>query len=189
MLEKVSRGSCGHCCTVLPLHRQIFLVASSLLYCADIFTDIYVAIDTLARGKSYDPDVGALMLFFVIVPLIYGNYITQSNRFGRIRYINPELNIFTIDKERIKGRPFLRTLAPYKWDSAVHVGFNILCILQMGILIDVMEMLMHKVQEIPNIGQQYSHYCYIRRLEVSLHPSFIHRQQYFLKFGQIAVPR
>ncbi|KAL5255647.1 hypothetical protein ACHWQZ_G011028 [Mnemiopsis leidyi] len=166
MLERAKRGSCGHSCTVLPLHRQIFLVASSVLYCADIFTDIYVAIDTLVRGD--DPDVGVLMLFFVVVPLIYGNYITQSNRFGRIRYINPELNAFTIDKERIKGRPFLRTLAPYRWDSAVHVGFNILCLLQMGILIDVMEMLMHKVQEIPNIGQQYSHYCYIRRLEVML---------------------
>ena len=164
MLETVNKGVCGHYCTVLPLHRQIFLVGSSVLYCADIFTDVYVAIDTLVRGK--DIDVGVLMLFFVIVPLIYGNYITQSNRFGRIRYINPVQNIFWVDKERIKGRPFLRTFAPYRWDSAVHVGFNILCLLQMGILIDVMEMLMHKNQEIPNIGQQYSHYCYIRRLEV-----------------------
>ena len=164
MLERVTKGVCGHHCTVLPLHRQVFLVASSILYCADILTDIYVAIDTLYRGN--DPDVGALMLFFVIVPLIYGNYITQSNRFGRVRFINPAKNIFSLDKKRITGRPFLRTFAPYCWDSPVHVMFNILCLLQMGILIDVMEMLMHRNQKIPNIGQKYSHYCYVRRLEV-----------------------
>ena len=44
--------------------------------------------------------------------------------------------------------------------------FNLLSIMQFGILIDVLELLRHNVQPVPDIGRRYSHYCYLRRLEV-----------------------
>ena len=75
-----SVGTCDHECNVLPLYRQLFLIGSSLLYCADIFTDIYVSVDTLLRSR--DVVIGCLMLFFVILPLIYSNFITQRNRYS-----------------------------------------------------------------------------------------------------------
>ena len=156
-----------HTCLVLPPYRQLFLIASSILYCADIFTDFWVAIETCFVREQYG--LGATMMVFVILPLIYANYLALRNRYVRTKWRSSKhANIFTIDKTLIKSSPFRRSLFPYQWDSVTHVILNMLCFLQLGVLIDVMEMLTHQPQVLKVVAEQYSHYTYIRRVEVYL---------------------
>jgi len=164
---KAKHGFCRHECAVLPFYRQLFLICSSVIYCVDIFTDFYVAIETLfvRQGQT---TLGILMMIFVVLPLVYSNYIAQSNRVGRVRYKKrgESESIYWIDSRVVNGRVFKRTLFPYSWENPYHVVFNCLCLLQLGILIDVVEMLCHNRQNISQISWQYYHYTYIRRLEV-----------------------
>eukprot|EP00116_Pleurobrachia_bachei_P005073 sb/3465335/ len=70
-----------------------------------------------------------------------------------------------LEKELISD---YRSFCPYPWDCKQNVVFNVLCFLQMGILIDVYEMLGHKVTNINHIGLVYYNYCNFRRTEVIL---------------------
>ena len=159
----------SHDCKVIPFYRRVFLIVGALFYCADVVTDATVAVLTLTGGSL---GMGMLMMLFVVFPLVYGNYVAMRNRYRRNWYTsstkNEPVTVFTMEYELVKGSPIRRSLLPWHFDSLQHSIFNILCLLQMGPIIDVIEMLRHRKQAMKAIAMNYSHFTYLRRLEVMI---------------------
>ena len=112
-----------HKCVVFTPRKRFFLGLGCFLYCIDVLSDIYVAISTFVTSNNDTSQLilASVMLFFVLMPLAYGNYVAQKRRYNICSFFGSNITrktVWYVDPDTLRGRPFKTNI------MSLRVGFE-----------------------------------------------------------------
>ena len=173
----------AHKCKVITNFKWIMTFFSIFTYVVDIISDIKVAHLEYALGRT---TAGSFMAFFVIMPLIFQNYISSKSKMNyeeqRIRQIEGRQDIThhmwkkysnLIQRPTIFRAIFFPYICfPYGGDRLKTMlkcfVYNFLSFVQLRAVIDRIDILLHEKQSRRTLRKKMAHLAQVEHLEVLL---------------------